>query len=35
MTLNLATWLTLLRIALIRLKRHYDETYGKHGPLIG
>ncbi len=25
----------VLRIALQRLRRHYDETYGKHGPLIG
>ena len=25
----------VLRIALQRLKRHYDETYGKSGPLIG
>lgn len=25
----------VLRIALMRLKRHYDETYGKNGPLIG
>lgn len=25
----------VLRIALIRLKRHYDETVGPHGPLIG
>jgi hypothetical protein len=25
----------VLRIALMRLKRHYDETYGKSGPLIG
>lgn len=25
----------VLRIALMRLKRHYDETYGKAGPLIG
>jgi hypothetical protein len=25
----------VLRIALIRLKRHYDEAYGKNGPLIG
>ncbi|QYK43353.1 MAG: helix-turn-helix domain-containing protein [Paracoccaceae bacterium] len=25
----------VLRIALIRLKRHYDETYGPAGPLIG
>jgi lambda repressor-like predicted transcriptional regulator len=23
------------RIALQRLRRHYDETYGKHGPKIG
>lgn len=25
----------VLRIALQRLHRHYDEAYGKHGPLIG
>jgi hypothetical protein len=25
----------VLRIALMRLKRHYDDTYGKSGPLIG
>lgn len=25
----------VLRIALQRLRRHYDETYGKHGPMIG
>lgn len=25
----------VLRIALMRLRRHYDETYGRHGPLIG
>ena len=25
----------VLRIALQRLKRHYDERYGPHGPLIG
>ncbi len=25
----------VLRIALMRLKRHHDETYGKSGPLIG
>ncbi len=25
----------VLRIALTRLKRHYDDTYGKSGPLIG
>jgi lambda repressor-like predicted transcriptional regulator len=25
----------VLRIALQRLRRHYDETYGKHGPKIG
>ncbi len=25
----------VLRIALQRLKRHYDETYGRSGPLIG
>jgi lambda repressor-like predicted transcriptional regulator len=25
----------VLRIALTRLRRHYDETYGKSGPLIG
>jgi hypothetical protein len=25
----------VLRIALMRLKRHYEETYGKSGPLIG
>lgn len=25
----------VLRIALQRLRRHYDETYGKHGPRIG
>jgi len=25
----------VLRIALMRLKRHYDETYGSSGPLIG
>lgn len=25
----------VLRIALQRLRRHYDEAYGKHGPLIG
>ncbi len=25
----------VLRIALIRLRRHYDETYGRSGPLIG
>ncbi len=25
----------VLRIALQRLKRHYEERYGKHGPLIG
>ena len=25
----------VLRIALMRLKRHYDETYGPSGPLIG
>ncbi|MCF6443260.1 DUF6456 domain-containing protein [Nereida sp. MMG025] len=25
----------VLRIALQRLKRHYDERYGKHGPMIG
>lgn len=25
----------VLRIALIRLRRHYDETCGRAGPLIG
>ncbi len=25
----------VLRIALQRLKAHYDETYGPHGPMIG
>lgn len=25
----------VLRIALQRLRLHYDTTYGKHGPLIG
>jgi Domain of unknown function (DUF6456) len=25
----------VLRIALMRLKQHYDDTYGKSGPLIG
>jgi len=25
----------VLRIALQRLRRHYDDSYGKHGPLIG
>ena len=25
----------VLRIALIRLRRHYDEAYGRSGPLIG
>ena len=25
----------VLRIALQRLRRHYDETYGRSGPLIG
>jgi hypothetical protein len=25
----------VLRIALMRLRRHYDEAYGKSGPLIG
>ncbi len=25
----------VLRIALMRLKRHYEETYGRSGPLIG
>ncbi len=25
----------VLRIALQRLKRHYEETHGKFGPLIG
>ncbi|WP_283178082.1 DUF6456 domain-containing protein [Gemmobacter sp. 24YEA27] len=25
----------VLRIALLRLRRHYDETYGRSGPLIG
>jgi hypothetical protein len=25
----------VLRIALQRLWRHYEEAYGKHGPLIG
>ena len=25
----------VLRIALQRLRRHYDEAYGRHGPLIG
>ena len=25
----------VLRIALQRLRRHYDEAYGKHGPRIG
>lgn len=25
----------VLRIALLRLKRHYDEVYGRSGPLIG
>ncbi len=25
----------VLRIALMRLKRHYEDTYGKSGPLIG
>ena len=25
----------VLRIALQRLKRHYEERYGKHGPMIG
>jgi lambda repressor-like predicted transcriptional regulator len=25
----------VLRIALMRLRRHYEETYGKSGPLIG
>ena len=25
----------VLRIALMRLRRHYDDTYGRSGPLIG
>ncbi len=25
----------VLRIALMRLRRHYDETYGRFGPLVG
>ncbi|WP_255449580.1 DUF6456 domain-containing protein [Shimia ponticola] len=25
----------VLRIALIRLKRHYEERHGRHGPMIG
>jgi hypothetical protein len=25
----------VLRIALQRLKHHYDEKYGPHGPMIG
>ena len=25
----------VLRIALMRLRRHYDEAYGRSGPLIG
>ena len=25
----------VLRIALMRLRRHYDETYGTTAPLIG
>ncbi|MBC7477161.1 MAG: helix-turn-helix domain-containing protein, partial [Pseudorhodobacter sp.] len=25
----------VLRIALQRLRRHYDDTYGRSGPLIG
>ncbi|MFZ1468890.1 MAG: DUF6456 domain-containing protein [Paracoccaceae bacterium] len=25
----------VLRIALMRLRRHYDDTYGRHGPLMG
>jgi hypothetical protein len=25
----------VLRIALQRLRRHFDETYGRSGPLIG
>ena len=25
----------VLRIALMRLRRHYDETYGRSGPMIG
>ena len=25
----------VLRIALMRLKRHFDETYGPGGPMIG
>ena len=25
----------VLRIALMRLRRHYDETYGRFGPMIG
>nr|WP_245824433.1 DUF6456 domain-containing protein [Pseudoruegeria aquimaris] len=25
----------VLRIALQRLRRHYDEMVGPHGPLIG
>lgn len=25
----------VLRIALMRLRRHYDETYGKFGPMVG
>jgi hypothetical protein len=25
----------VLRIGLQRLRRHYDETYGRSGPLIG
>lgn len=25
----------VLRIALMRLRRHYDETYGRSGPLVG
>ncbi len=25
----------VLRIALIRLRRHYDETYGRFGPMVG
>jgi hypothetical protein len=25
----------VLRIALIRLRRHYDESYGKFGPMVG
>lgn len=25
----------VLRIALERLRRHYDETYGRSGPMIG